>query len=123
MSAPVCDFCNGGEATYALPCDNLAAVASGAYGTAVAALSGAWNACADCLPFIQRGDHDGLADSVARAGHGPPELLKLTSEGFRRDVFKALYRKVLPWLGSPQPLAREAAAVGVGRVAQAGRKP
>ena len=107
-----CDFCNGTEASWALDCDNLAAIASGAYGTAVAAQPGAWHACDACLPYIQRGDADGLADHVTRAGHGPPELLRMTSEAFRRDVFKALYRKVLPLLGAPVPLSREAVGAG-----------
>ena len=75
MSGRICDFCNGTEASYALRCDDLALQATGTYGTAVAALSGAWHACDACLPFIERGDPDGLADYVTRAGHGPPQPL------------------------------------------------
>ena len=111
MIGILCDFCNDTTATHALHCDDLAAVASGTYGTAVAALSGAWNACGACLAYIEHGDPDGLAAYVARAAHGPPELLKMTSETFRRDVFRQLYARVLPWLGSPQPLLE---AVGAG---------
>jgi len=106
-----CDFCNGTEATCAMPCDNLAAIASGAHGTAVAALVGSWNACPDCMTYIRNGDPDGLAAYVAWAAHGPPALLRMTSEEFRRDTFAALYRKVLPLLGPPQPL-REAVGAG-----------
>jgi len=112
VSPLLCDFCNGGPAAYALDCDAVAMRATGAHGVAVAALSGDWHCCSACLPFIERADPDGLADFVARAAHGPPELLRMTSEAFRSDVFKALYRKVLPWLGSPQPLGREAVGVG-----------
>jgi hypothetical protein len=78
-----------------------------AHGTLV----GAWNACGACLPFIDRADPDALADYVARAGHGPPEILRLTSTAFRRDVFRALYAHALPLLGSPVPLGRESAAI------------
>ena len=112
MSGVVCDFCNGTEATHAMRCDPLAVRATGPIGVAVAALSGDWRACDDCLPFVQRGDPDGLANHVTMAANGPPELLRMTTETFRRDVFKALYRKVLPWLGAPQPLAREAVGAG-----------
>ena len=112
MSPLLCDFCNGGPAAYALDCDAVAMRATGTYGTAVGALSGAWNACDACLTYIERGDPDGLAAYVARAGHGPPEILRLTSEAFRNDVFKALYRKVLPWLGAPVPLGRETVGAG-----------
>jgi len=111
LNGIICDFCNGTEASWALDCDNLAAIASGAHGTAVAALPGAWNACDDCLPYIQRGDPDGLANYVTMAANGPPELLRMTSEAFRRDVFRQLYKRVLPQLGSPRPL-REAVGVG-----------
>jgi hypothetical protein len=86
--------------------------ATGPHGTAQGTLAGDWLACGACLPFIQRADPDALADYVARAGHGPPALLKMTTTAFRRDVFYQLYRRVLPLLGSPRPLGREAAAVG-----------
>ena len=112
MSGILCDFCNGGEATHALDCGDLALQASGPIGTVRTTLAGAWRSCDGCLPFIERGDPDGLADYVTRAAHGPPEILRMTSAAFRRDVFAALYRKVLPWLGPPQPLAREAVGVG-----------
>ena len=111
MTAPICDFCNGTAAAWALDCENLAVLATGTHGAAVAALVGSWNACPACLTYIQSGDPDGLADYVARAGHGPPELLRMTTEAFRRDVFRQLYARVLPQLGAPQPL-REAVGVG-----------
>ncbi len=116
-----CDFCNGADATHALPCAAVGVRASGAYGTAHTTLVGAWHACDDCLPYIERADPDALADYVARAGHGPPEILRLTTTAFRRDVFRALYAHVLPLLGSPVPLARESARVS--KLAQGGRKP
>jgi len=112
VTAPICDFCNGTAAAYALPCDAVAIRATGTHGTAQTTLSGDWNACLDCLTHIRNGDHDGLADFVTRAAHGPPELLRMTTAAFRRDVFRALYRKVLPWLGAPVPLAREAVGAG-----------
>jgi hypothetical protein len=105
VSAPCCDFCNNTTARWALRCDDVGVLASGAHATAVAALTGAWNACGDCLLFVQRADSDGLADRVARSAHGPPEVVRMTTTAFRSDVFKALYKRVLPWLGSPQPLA------------------
>jgi hypothetical protein len=111
VSAPICDFCNGADATYALPCAAVGVRASGPYGTAHGTLAGDWNACGDCLPFIERGDPDALADYVARAGHGPPEILRLTTTAFRRDIFAQLYRHTLPLLGSPVPLARESATI------------
>jgi len=104
-------------------CDPLALRATGAYGTAVGALSGAWHACDACLPYIRSGDPDGLAAYVAWAGHGPPEILMLTTATFRRDVFAALYRKVLPWLGPPQPLGREAVGVGGSLHGEPGAQP
>ena len=119
MSAP-CDFCNGDAARWALRCDDVGALARGAHGTAVASLTGAWRACDGCLPFIQRADPDGLADRVARSVHGPPEILRMTTTAFRADVFRQLYRRVIPWLGSPRPLAREAATVGGDKRAQLG---
>jgi len=112
VSAPVCDFCNATAAAYALRCDDLAIRATGPHGTAQGTLAGDWLACGACLPFIERGDPDALADYVARAGHGPPELLRLTTETFRRDIFAQLYRRVLPLLGAPVPLAREAVGAG-----------
>ncbi len=112
MSPPVCDFCCGADATHALPCDPVAVRATGPHGTAQGTLAGAWNACSRCLPYIQSGDPDGLADHVARAGHGPPAILKLTTTAFRRDIFAQLYRRLIPLLGAPVPLAREAAGVG-----------
>jgi len=111
MIGILCDFCSGDAARWALPCDDLALRATGAYGTAVAALAGAWSACDACLTYIHNGDPDGLADHVTRAGLGPPALLRMTTASFRNDVFKALYRKVLPWLGPPRPLDE---AVGAG---------
>ena len=108
----VCDFCNGTDATHAMPCDDLALRATGAYGTAQTTLAGAWRSCDACLPYIERGDPDGLAAYVARAAHGPPALLRMTTASFRRDVFSQLYRRVLPQLGAPQPLAREMVGVG-----------
>ena len=112
MSGVVCDFCNGAEAAYALDCDDLALRATGAHGTAQTTLAGAWHCCADCLPYIERADPDGLAAYVAWAAHGPPTLLKMTTEAFRRDVFRQLYARVLPRLGAPHPLAREAVGAG-----------
>lgn len=123
MSAPICDFCNGGAATHALRGDDLAAIARGTYGTVVAALSGAWHSCDACLPYVERGDTDGLADFVTRAAHGPPELLRLTSAEFRRDVFRQLYKRVLPQLGAPQPLGREAVGAGGALPSEPGAKP
>ena len=120
MSLPICDFCNGTTARWALPCDPVAVRASGPHGTAHGTLAGDWNACGDCLPFIERGDPDALADYVARAGHGPPGILKMTTETFRRDVFYQLYRRVLPWLGPAVPLGRESAQGS--KLAQGGRK-
>jgi len=108
MIAPCCDFCNDITAAYALGCGDLALRATGARGTAQTTLSGAWNACGACLPFIERGDHDGLADHVTMAANGPPELLRMTTAEFRRDVFRQLYERLIPWLGEPVPLAREA---------------
>jgi len=58
------------------------------------------------MPFIERGDYDGLADYVTRAALGPPAILKMTTTAFRNDVFKQLYKRVLPQLGTPRPLAR-----------------
>jgi len=114
VSPPVCDFCNSIKAAYALPCADLALQATGAHGTARTTLAGAWSACAECLTYVERGDSDGLADYVTEAAHGPPALLRMTTAEFRRDVFKQLYKRVLPQLGAPRPLAREAATVGAG---------
>jgi len=112
VSGQTCDFCNSTEARWALRCDDVGVLARGAHGTAVATLAGAWTACDACMPFVERRDPDGLADYVVRAGHGPPALLRLTSEAFRRDVFYQLYKRVVPMLGPPQPLAREAVGGG-----------
>ena len=120
MSGILCDFCNGTEAAYALDCDDLALRATGPLGIASTTLAGAWNACGGCVPFVRNGDPDGLAAYVTRAALGPPELLRLTSEAFRNDVFKALYRKVLPWLGAPVPLCE---AVGAGGRKETNARP
>jgi len=109
VSAKPCDFCNGADAAHALPCDPVAVRATGPHGTAQGTLVGDWNACGACLPFIERADPDGLADHVARAGHGPPAILKLTTAAFRRDVFCQLYRRVIPLLGPAVPLGRACA--------------
>jgi hypothetical protein len=109
-TVPCCDFCGADSSTWVMSCADLTLLASGPYGEARGTSLGAWCACNACLPFIQRGDADGLANHVARSANGPTLLIKLTTLRFRRNTFQRLYRRLLPQLEPARPLTRETAA-------------
>jgi hypothetical protein len=107
---PVCDFCCDERSTWVLGCRDLTMLASGPYGVAGGTTLGAWCACDRCLLFVQRADPDGLANRVAASKHIPAQMLKLTTLRFRRDIFRQLYRRLLPKLQPARPLTLETAA-------------
>jgi len=121
MTAPPCDFCNAAWPSWSLPCADLILEATGDYGTASTTLAGDWGACDTCVIYIRNGDPDGLAAHVTRVAAGPPELIRMTTAAFRRDVFFQLYKRVLPQLGAPVPL-REVVGAGGALAREGGQK-
>lgn len=106
---PGCDFCANPSGRWILDARDIDFVATGPFGTAGYESIGSWVACDGCLPFIQRGDVDGLANRVARTKHCPAGLARMTTLAFRRRHFQAFYLGLLRRLGPARPLTLEMA--------------